>query len=116
MESGWFSNSSFSRSEGGTAVESERSYQISPIVLAPSPALLHGRGSTIPHGFGKECAWACSIVITLLYVWPREYFFACPTQSGKNACPNRKPAFGNAPFVFFGGVLDAVARVAGISI
>ena len=31
MERGWLVNSSFSRSEGGAAVGSERSYQISPI-------------------------------------------------------------------------------------
>ena len=55
-------------------MESERSYQISPIVFAPSPALLQGLGSKTPQGFGKECAWACSIVITLLYGWPKMHF------------------------------------------
>ena len=69
-EPGWKAagsvNSSFSRSEGATAAEPERSYQISPIVLSSRPALLQGRGSTTPQGFGKECAIACSIVITLV--------------------------------------------------
>ena len=66
MESGWLVNSSFSRSEGATAAKPERSYQISPIVLSSRPALLQGRGSTTPQGFDKECAIACSIVITLV--------------------------------------------------
>src|SRR3972149_2982037 len=86
MERDWFVNSSLSRSEGGTAVESERSYQISPIVLASSPALLQGRRSTTPQGFGKECACACSIVITLLHIWPREHFLdACAPRSPRRS-------------------------------
>ncbi len=71
MESGWLVNSSFSRSEGAAAARPERSYQISPIVLPSRPALLQGRGSTTPQGFDKECAIACSIVITLVSFRPR---------------------------------------------
>src|SRR5215213_814101 len=71
MESGWLVNSSFSRSEGTAAAKPERSYQISPIVLSSRPALLQGRGSTTPQGFEKECAIACSIVITLVSFRPR---------------------------------------------
>ena len=37
-------------------------------------------------------------------------------QSGENVGRKREPALGDDPLVFFGGVLDAVARVAGITI
>ncbi len=73
MESGWLVNSSFSSSEGAAAAKPERSYQISPIVLSSRPALLQGRGSTTPQGFGKECAIACSMVITLVSFRPRQW-------------------------------------------
>src|SRR6476646_10074949 len=72
---------SFNKSAGGTAVESERSYQISPIVFVPSPALLQGLGSKTPQGFDTECAWACSIVITLAsYVTEIAFFDAQHNQ------------------------------------
>src|SRR3989304_1544926 len=116
MERDWFVNSSLSRSEGGTAVESERSYQISPIVLASSPALLQGRRSTTPHGFDKERVCACSIVITLLHSWPREHSWMLSMGSGENADRKRQFTFGGDPLMFFDGTLDAVARVAGISV
>src|SRR3972149_199271 len=116
MERDWFVNSSLSRSEGGTAVESERSYQISPIVLASSPALLQGRRSTTPQGFGKECACACSIVITLLHIWPREHFWMPSMESGENTDRKRRFTFRRDPLMFFGGAPDPVARVAGVSV
>src|SRR6185437_201157 len=114
MERGWFVKSSFSRSEGGTAPALVRSYQISPIVVTPSPALLHGRGSTTPHGFGKARAWACSTVMSYVIIRPREHFSDTFSGSGENAGRKRECILRSDPFMFFGGVLDAVARVAGI--
>jgi len=63
MESGWLVNNSLRSSEGAAATGLERSYQISPMLLPPWLALLQGRRSITPHGFGKKCAYACSIVI-----------------------------------------------------
>ena len=64
MERGWLVNSNFSKSEGITAPLPGRSYQISPIALPSWGALLWGRRSSTPQGFGKACAVASSIAIT----------------------------------------------------
>src|SRR6266404_8998806 len=65
MESGWLVNSNLSNSEVSAASLPGRSYRISPIALPSGHALLHGRRSTIPHGFGTVCARACSIAKAL---------------------------------------------------
>src|SRR6266478_9727299 len=65
MESGWLVNSNLSNSEVSAASLPGRSYRISPITLPSGHALLHGRRSTIPHGFGTVCARACSIAKAL---------------------------------------------------
>jgi hypothetical protein len=58
-------NSNLSNSEVSAASLPGRSYRISPIALPSGHALLHGRRSTIPHGFGTVCARACSIAKAL---------------------------------------------------
>src|SRR6266404_1773972 len=65
IESGWLVNSNLSNSEVSAASLPGRSYRISPITLPSGRALLHGRRSTIPHGFGTVRARACSIAKAL---------------------------------------------------
>src|SRR6266567_6818753 len=61
MESGWLVNSNLSRSAGSAAGRPGRWYQISPIAPPSWHALLQGRRSSTPQGFGTACARACSI-------------------------------------------------------
>src|SRR6266436_1663288 len=65
MESGWLVNSNLSNSSVSAASLPGRSYRISPIALPSGRALLHGRRSTIPHGFGTVRTRACSIAKAL---------------------------------------------------
>ena len=100
-------NSSFSRSEGGVAVgwnartRFRRSY-------CYRRAYSRGADLRHPKAFGKECACACSIVITLLHIWPREHFWMSPMDSGENAGRKRELAFRSDSLIFFGDALDAV--------
>src|ERR1700694_5561137 len=64
MESGWLVKNKFSNRDGSLAAVSGGSHQISPIALPSWRALLQGRRSTTPQGFGRVCARACSTVIT----------------------------------------------------
>src|SRR6266576_1072770 len=61
MESGWLVNSNLSNSEVSGPALPGRSYHSSPIARPPWRALLQGRKSTMPQGFGKACARAFSI-------------------------------------------------------
>src|SRR5256885_13143227 len=64
MERGWLVNSILSRSKEPAAALPGRSYQISPIAPPSWRALLQGRKSRIPQGFGRAHVRASSIVIT----------------------------------------------------
>src|SRR5713101_258068 len=75
MESGWLVNSSLSKREGSAAASSGRSYQISPIAPPSWLALLQGRRSTTPQGFGKARARACSIAITMTWCSTETTYF-----------------------------------------
>src|SRR6266571_5012264 len=75
MESGWLVNSNLSNSDESAAAPPGRSYQISPIALPSWRALLQGRRSTTPQGFGTVCARACSIAITLTSYSTETTFF-----------------------------------------
>src|SRR6202521_4789402 len=89
MESGWLVNSNIRNSEESEAALPDRSYQISPIALPSWRVLLQGRRPTTPQGFGRVCARACSIAITLTSYSSETTFFGRSEVAKSLNCQRR---------------------------
>src|SRR5438105_10178019 len=108
MESGWSANSTLSKSAGSAAAFPGRSYQISPIAPPSPPALLQGRKSATPQGFGNTCAHARSIAMTYLN-WQRVgTSFAKEQQAFVLRPPAKDPGYFAG--ILFGGCVAKAAQ------
>src|SRR5438046_7890304 len=87
MESGWLVNSILSKSEESAAALPGRSYQISPIAPPSWRALLQGRKSKMPQGFGRAHVRASSIVITLHISTEKTLFERSAASKSVNPAP-----------------------------